>query len=322
MTPLAHLSWLGLTLIAALGTRSAQATPLREQAELSLWPGSAPGSARLTVAETVEERSSDAKNPDRAVHGIRTPTLTAFLPRQANGASIVIAPGGGYVREVIDKEGSEIAAWFTARGVTVFVLKYRLPGEGHEHGSSVPLQDAQRAVRLVRAQAAEWQLDPVRIGFLGFSAGGHVAASLATQFARKVYEPVDVSDGASARPDFVLLLYPVISMQSAIAHQGSKSALLGSHPSAADVALHSCELHVTAASPATFLALADDDRSVVPENSLRYYEALKRARVRAELHVFLQGGHGFALRGSPDDASRHWPDLAWQWLQVLGVVSR
>lgn len=320
MTPLAHLSFLGFALIAAFGTREARALPLREQAELSLWPGSAPGSAQLSVTEAVEERSADAKRPDRAVHGIRTPTLTAFLPKQPNGASLIIAPGGGYVREVIDKEGSEVAAWFAAQGVTVFVLKYRLPGEGHEHGPWVPLQDAQRAVRLVRAQAADWQLDPMRIGFLGFSAGGHVGAALATQFARKVYEPVDTSDSLSARPDFVLLLYPVISMQSGIAHQGSKRALLGPHPSAADTSLHSCELHVSSSSPPTFLALADDDHSVLPENSVRYYQALKRAGVPAELHVFVRGGHGFALRGSTDEA-RHWPEFAWQWLKALGFIS-
>ena len=270
----------------------------------------------------MEERSGDVKKPDRAVRGIRSPTLTAFLPKQANGASLIIAPGGGYVREVIDKEGSEIAGWFAEHGVTVFVLKYRLPGEGHAHASLVPLQDAQRAVRLVRAEAAAWHLDPARIGFLGFSAGGHVAASLATQFARKVYEPVDASDSLSARPDFLLLLYPVISMQEPIAHQGSKGALLGAHPSAADVALHSCELHVQSSSPPTFLALADDDHSVLPENSLRYYQALTRAGVPAELHVFLRGGHGFALRGTAEEASRHWPELAWHWLQALSVVRR
>jgi acetyl esterase/lipase len=321
MAPLTHLHWLALALVATLVTRGARAAALQQAAELPLWPGVAPGSEQVTVSETVEDRSTDAKKPDRAVHGIRTPTLTAFVPKQPNGASLIIAPGGGYVREVIDKEGSEIASWFAERGVTVFVLKYRLPGEGHAHASFVALADAQRAVRLVRSQAASWQLDPARIGFLGFSAGGHVAASLATQFARKVYEPLDPSDALSARPDFLLLLYPVISMQEPIVHQGSKHALLGAHPSAADVALHSCELHVTNASPPTFLALADDDHAVLPENSLRYYQALKRAQVRAELHVFLHGGHGFALRGPPEEASRHWPELAWQWLLGLGVVS-
>jgi acetyl esterase/lipase len=321
MTAFTHLSWLGLALVSVLGTRAAAAGALQPGAELPLWPGSAPGSEHVSLSESVEDRSGDPKKPDRAVHGIRTPTLTAFLPKQANGASLIIAPGGGYVREVIDKEGSEIAAWFAERGVTVFVLKYRLPGEGHEHGSSVPLQDAQRAVRLVRAQAASLQLDPKRVGFLGFSAGGHVAASLAAQFARKVYEPIDAADSASARPDFLLLLYPVISMQGAIAHEGSKTALLGAHPSSAELALHSCELHVQSTSPPAFLALADDDQAVLPENSLRYYQALKRAGVPAELHVFLHGGHGFALRGALTEASRHWPELAWQWLQGLGVVS-
>ncbi|HEY4106346.1 MAG TPA: alpha/beta hydrolase, partial [Polyangiaceae bacterium] len=302
MSPLIHLPWLGLLALGAavLTTRAVSAAPLRDGNEFPLWPGDAPGSAHVTVTETVEDRSTDPKKPDRAVHGIRVPTLTAFLPKQPNGASLIIAPGGGYVREVIDKEGSEVGAWFAERGVTVFVLKYRLPGEGHEHASWVPLQDAQRAVRVVRAQAASWQLDPARIGFLGFSAGGHVAASLGTEFARKVYEPLDASDALSARPDFLLLLYPVVSMQDPVAHQGSKHALLGAHPSAVDSALHSCDLHVQSTSPPTFLALADDDHSVLPENSLRFYQALKRAQVRAELHVYLHGGHGFALRGPPE----------------------
>ena len=322
MLPLAQLGWLSVVLVAAFGARHAHAALLTERAELPLWPGSAPGSARLVISESVEERSADAAKPDRAVRGVVTPTLTAFLPKQANGVSLIIAPGGGYVREVIDKEGTEVARWFAAHGITVFVMKYRLPGEGHEHASSVPLQDAQRAVRLLRSQAVGWSLDPARIGFLGFSAGGHVAASLATRFESKVYEPRDASDTLSARPDFLLLLYPVISMQAGLAHQGSKSALLGSHPSRADVALHSCELNVSSATPSTFLALADDDQSVAPENSLRYYRALERAGVHAELHVFLRGGHGFALRGTESEPSHHWPELAWQWLAALGVVSR
>jgi acetyl esterase/lipase len=233
---------------------------------------------------------------------------------------VIIAPGGGYVRTVLDKEGFETARWLAARGVSAFVLLYRLPGEGHAQRADVPLRDAQRAVRVVRGRARDFGLDPQRIGFLGFSAGGHVAASVATRFGASVYAAVDALDAGSARPDFSILLYPVISMDAGIAHGGSREMLLGPAPSAASVGKYSLENAVTAATPPTLLILTDDDAVVLPENGLRYYSALHRNGVPAELHVFARGKHGFGIRGAQGLPVGNWPELAWTWLLASGVV--
>jgi len=200
------------------------------------------------------------------------------------------------------------------------LLLYRLPGEGHAQRADVPLQDAQRAVRLVRGRAADFALDARRIGFLGFSAGGHVAASVATRFEARVYAPVDALDASSARPDFSILLYPVISMDPSIAHAGSRQALLGDTPSAADVARHSLENAVTAATPPTLLVHASDDSAVLPDNSVRYYSALQRHGVPADLHVFARGQHGFGIRLAQGLPIGNWPELAWSWLVAGGFV--
>jgi acetyl esterase/lipase len=273
----------------------------------------------VTSKETVTERSTDPKKPDRFVTGVTRPTLKAFLPEKPNGAAVIVAAGGGYVREVMDHEGFETASWLARRGITAFYLKYRLPSEAHAHAADVPLQDAQRALRVVRAHAAEWKLDTARIGIIGFSAGGHLASSLADRFGDRTYAPVDAADGLSARPDFVLLLYPVISMHDELAHGGSKQALLGANPSADRTAAYSTEDHVTPGNPPTFIALSADDRSVVPENGTRYHRALLQAGVRSELHVFPQGGHGFGI-GRATGPCADWPRLAEAWMSALGVL--
>lgn len=309
------------TVCAALLTFVSCAAALQDRAVVPLWPGKAPGSEQVTIVEEVVQRSRDPKVPDRFVHRITRPTLTVFVPKRPVGTSLLIVPGGSYIREVFDKEGFEIATWFAARGVTAFVLKHRLPAEGHVRGSDVPLQDAQRALRLIRSKGAEWKLDPQRIGVFGASAGGHVAASLSTRFDATVYAPVDAIDRLSARPDFSLLLYPVISMQPLIAHAGSRQALLGTNPSSGQVARHSLELHVTAATPPTIIILADDERSVPPAHGLGYYQALHRMGVSAELHIYAAGGHGFALRSASTAPVARWPYTAWAWLSGRGMVS-
>jgi acetyl esterase/lipase len=288
--------------------------------EIALWPDVAPGSRGLTLKESITERSADPTIRDRFVSGVLRPRLLVFPAPRPNGTGVILAPGGGFVREVLDKEGFETARWLAARGVSAFVLVYRLPGEGHAQRADVPLQDAQRAVRLVRGRANDFGLDAHRIGFLGFSAGGHVAASVATRFEAKVYAPVDALDAGSARPDFSILLYPVISMDASIAHGGSRQALLGEAPSAAAVASASLENAVTASTPPTLLILTDDDPAVPPDNGVRYYSALHRNGVPAELHVFASGKHGFGIRLAQGLPVGDWPKMAQTWLEASGFL--
>ena len=307
----------------ATATPAAAASPAPLDAatpELPLWPGVAPGSEGVAVQESITERSTDAAVHDRFVAGVVRPRLLVFRAAKPSGTGVIITPGGGYGRTVLDKEGFETARWLAARGVSAFVLLYRLPGEGHAQRADVPLQDAQRAVRLVRGRAQELGLDAHRIGFLGFSAGGHVAASVATRFDAKVYAPVDALDAGSARPDFSILIYPVISMDASIGHGGSRRALLGETPSAAALATYSLENAVTAATPPTLLILADDDTVVLPENSLRYYSALHRNGVPAELHIFARGKHGFGIRGAQGLPVGNWPELVGAWLAASGFA--
>lgn len=289
--------------------------------ELPLWPGVAPGSEGLALKESITERSTDPRVRDRFIAGVLRPRLLHFRPAKPSGTGVIITPGGGYGRTVLDKEGFETARWLAARGVSAFVLLYRLPGEGHARRADVPLQDAQRAVRVVRGRARELGLDGQRIGFLGFSAGGHVAASVATRFDAQVYAPVDALDAGSARPDFSILIYPVISMDASIAHAGSRRALLGDAPSPEALAAYSLENAVTAGTPPTLLILADDDTVVPPENGLRYYSALHRSGVPAELHVFTRGKHGFGIRGAQGLPVGNWPDVAWTWLGASGFAA-
>jgi acetyl esterase/lipase len=296
--------------------------PVKELEPIPLWRDAAPGSGQLALEEKITERSSDPSKPDRIVTGITRPSLTIFAPAHADGAALIVASGGGYVREVLDKEGSEVARWFAPRGVTVFLLKYRLPGEGHEDGKDVPLQDAQRAVRIARSRASQFGVDPSRIGVMGFSAGGHLAASIGARFADKVYEPTDEIDAVSARPDYVILLYPVISMEEGLAHGNSRRALLGDKPSAAAMAAYSADTRVGPTAPPTLLILADDDPSVLPENSLRYYEALHRAGVPAELHIYRQGKHGFGIRAARGMPVAEWPEVAWNFMAAGGIVQK
>lgn len=283
-----------------------------------LWPGKPPGALAVLPREQVVDRRPRSGFQDRVVTGIGEPLLTVFRPAKPNGAACLIAPGGGYIRVVIDKEGFEIAHRLAAAGVTCFVLRYRLPAEGWADASDVPLQDAQRAMRVIRAGAQRWRIDPKRVAALGCSAGGHVAASLATGYAREVYAPVDDADRLSARPDLSALLYPVIDMSLPYAHKGSRTALLGPRPTAATEAVYSPHRQVTAGTPPTFLVHAADDPSVPVENSLNHLAALRAARVPAEAHIFEEGGHGFGIwlaRGKPAHA---WPELFVAWAARRG----
>ena len=242
------------------------------------------------------------------------PTLEIYRPASPNGAAVIVAPGGGYQRVVIDKEGRDTAAWLNSIGVTAFVLKYRLPDEGHEHGRDVPLQDAQRAVRIVRAHATAWGLDAARVGFLGYSAGGHLAASVAFFADRVVYTPVDTADALSARPDFVILGYAVAG------NKGPRPATLeGLTPRQQLLWEYRIEVTTGAKYLPGFLLQAGDDPAVNSLDAVAIYSALKYARTAAELQLFRRGDHGFGIRDAQGPSSR-WPAFCADWLKEIGVL--
>ncbi|MFH7013580.1 alpha/beta hydrolase [Flavobacterium sp. FlaQc-52] len=247
---------------------------------------------------------------------VTIPTLTVFLPKEIkpNQTAVIILPGGGYSHLAIAKEGTKVAEWFTSMGIVAFVLKYRLPSDLIMKDKAIgPLQDAQESVRYVRQNAAKWNIDTTKIGIMGFSAGGHLASTLATHYEEKVYE---TASKVSARPDFSLLIYPVISMQNEITHKGSQTNLLGTTPSSALIDSFSNEKRVTAQSPPAFLVHATDDEVVLPENSINYYLALKKNKVTAELHLYEKGGHGFGL--GVNGTSKYWTKDCEEWLKSNG----
>ncbi len=295
---------------------------LQPSATIDLWPGGAPGMADPAPVEIVNERSTDPTYADRAVSGIAVPRMVVFRPPEPNGAAIVLTPGGGYKNIVIDKEGHELARWLAARGVTVFVLYYRLPGEGWSDRANVALADAQRAMRLVRRHAADYEVDPDRVGAMGFSAGGHVCADLAARFESAVYRPVDDADRLSARPTLAAPIYPVISMSAPLAHAGSRSNLLGDSPSPADEEAHSPHRNVPEGAPPHFLLHAEDDGAVPVANSLALRAALVQRGVPVETHLFAHGGHGFGLRYTAGKPVAAWPSLFLEFAKSVGLLLR
>ena len=286
-----------------------------------LWPGIPPGGSGVHPTLTIEDRENlFSATRDRIAMGIAAPTLTVFRPQAPNGAALLIVPGGGYSRILIDKEGGDIAERFDLSGVTGFVLTYRLPSEGWADGPDVPLQDAQRAMRLIRANAARFGIDRGRVGVIGFSAGGHLAASLATRHGARVSAPIDPTDHEDASPSFAALIYPVITMLAPFAHEASRERLLGEHPTTAERAAYSCERLVNADTPPSFLVAAADDPDVPIENTLSMFASLRAAHVPAEMHIFEEGGHGFGLRGAQGKPVSAWPDLLLRWLGRHGYV--
>ena len=239
--------------------------------------------------------------------------LTVYRPAQANGTAVVICPGGGYGGHAIQPEGHGIAAWLNGHGITGVVLEYRLPAGRHQ----VPLLDAQRAIRTVRANAKAWEIDPARIGIIGFSAGGHLASTAATHFDDGDSKATDLVDRVSCRPDFAILIYPVITMD-ATTHQGSRQNLLGKDPSSKLVELFSNEKQVTAKTPPTFLAHAKDDTVVVPANSQMFYDALQAYKVPGQYLELASGGHGLnGYKGPMWDA---WQEKSLAWLTELKLL--
>lgn len=281
----------------------------------SVWPqGDAPGAAQSPVAFKLEEHHTGPSAFDRSVTGVRAPHITVYAPEKPNGVGILVTPGGSYRRVVLDKEGSALAPFFNPRGYTLFVMTYRMPGDGHAEGANAPLADVQRAMRLIRARAPEWQLDPQKIGVLGFSAGGHVAASLGTRHDEPVYAPLDEIDRHSARPAFMALVYPVITMHQEIDHPGSRHELIGDAPTPEQIRHYSLEKRVTADTPPTFLLHAADDPAVKVENSVVMFTALRRHGVPVEMHIFEQGKHGFGIRDAQGLPVSAWPEMMMAWM--------
>jgi acetyl esterase/lipase len=251
------------------------------------------------------------------------PSLTIYLPpdEKAMGTAVVICPGGGYGHLAMDHEGHQIAQWLNSFGVAGFILKYRHRNSGVGYGHPAPLQDAQRAVRIVRSRAKEWNIDPGRIGILGFSAGGHLASSAGTHFQKRYSEAKDPIDKIHCRPDFMILIYPVISFTEWCAHSGSRRNLLGNNPDKELVENLSNERQVTAETPPTFLVHANDDKPVPPENSIYFYLALRKAKVPAEMHIYEKGGHGFGL-GKQNTAESSWPVRCEDWMRGQELLDK
>ena len=281
------------------GAVAQNAPPLiQEPQTIPLWQGRAPG-ALGDAAEDI-------------------PTLTIYMPPNTAGpmTAVIVAPGGGYRTLSMNKEGRIPATYLNSLGIAAFVLKYRL---GPKYRHPIELGDMQRAIRTLRSRASEWHLAPDRIGVMGFSAGGHLASTASTQFARGNAAPADAIDGASSRPDFAILAYPVISLSEAWTHQGSRTMLLGDN---ADVSLArqlSTDTQVTAETPPTFLFHTNADTAVPVENSVHYFLALRKARVPAELHIFKDGAHGAGMPMN-DTALSEWPTVLANWLRASGFL--
>jgi len=275
---------------------------------LPLWPEGVPGA---------KPGMGPARVEDGRTSNVSEPTLTVFAPAvdRANGTAVIICPGGGYVRLSTQREGEQYAHWLSSLGVTSFVLTYRMAEFGHP----APLQDVLRAVRLVRSQAAQYRVRADRIGVMGSSAGGHLAASAGTLFDHPLGRTGAELDKVNARPDFLMLMYPVITMDGPAVHAGSRKALLGASPSAESVALMSVERQVTKATPPTLLIHTQEDAAVPVENSILFYQALTRAKVPAEMYLFEHGSHGMGMRGGLGTAS-DWPRRAEEWLRGRGLL--
>ena len=259
--------------------------------ELPLWPAGAPNSNGLSGAEEMLDGG-------RVSH-VSTPSVTVYKAEKPNGMAIIMCPGGGYALLAMNHEGHDMAPWLNAQGITYIVLKYRMPNGHYE----VPLSDAEQAIRLVRRHAKEWNIRPDRIGIMGASAGGHLAASLATLYSSE-----------ETRPDFQILLYPVISMQTGVMHGGSRQNLLGKEPSQELTEKFTLEKQVNERTPQAFLVLSADDRSVPPANGIHYFEALLQHQVPATLHVYPTGGHGWGFRDA-FPYKRQWTGELEKWLR-------
>lgn len=289
---------------------------INAQETIPLYEGIVPNSKPYTTKEWWEPQS----NGDTIVHYISQPTLTVFLPEKAkaNGTAVIICPGGGYWITSIVKEGFAVARKFNEMGVAAFVLNYRIPNDSSMVDKKIgPLQDGQRAIQFVRLNAKKWNIDPGKVGIMGFSAGGHVASTVATHF-KKNY--IANTENINLRPDFAILIYPVISFQDNIGHIGSRDQLIGKNPPQNLIDSFSNELQVTAGTPPAFLVHATNDDVVPVMNSVSYYEALLKYKIPAEMHLYKSGGHGFGMNNPTSDDE--WMERCRNWMKSMGLLQQ
>jgi len=280
---------------------------------LPLWNGTPPLQKEMDLKEEVVSEGIVR------IGNVQIPTIEVYLPAKqiATGQAVVIFPGGGYSILAYDWEGTDFAKWLNSQGIAGIVVKYRLPKSASLTDSKeVPLMDAQRAIRLVRQNASGWNIDPTKVGVMGFSAGGHLASTLSTQYSHTVDRTMDAVDILTARPDFSILVYPVITFVNPAIHSGSMKALLGENQTEELKKRFSAELNVTEETPVTFLVHAGDDTGVPVENSLLYYAALRAKGVSTSLHVYPKGGHGFAF-GLGKGPVENWRDVLLDWMKAL-----
>ena len=330
-----------LCVVFALGGLSAQTPawqPSPGHTQVPIWPGLVPDAQPVegpeesgTVVDSVGSKKLVAGRPWVYVGRVSQPTMIVYSPEGSNtGAAFVVFPGGGYNVLAIDLEGTEVCVWLTLKGITCVLLKYRVtdvgpyPGSGPYPESPMALEDAQRTVGLVRSHAAEWHIDPHKIGVLGFSAGGHLSAAISTHFAKRLYPVVDTADKESCRPDFAVAIYPGhLSLPAAEwdAKQGTKKFVVR-HPATADkdIALNP-DVPVTSQTPPTFLLQAEDDHVDNVDDALAYYIALKKAGVPVEMHLYAHGGHAFGLRRTRFPITG-WPQLVETWLATIGMIPK
>jgi acetyl esterase/lipase len=296
-------------LLPLLMTAIIPSAPAAAPLEIPLWPEGVPGARDIGP-----EQNSDGIN----VSNVSVPTLTVYGPAvdRPNGTAVIICPGGGYTNLSFEREGVQFAHWLSTLGVTSFVLKYRMKEFGHP----APLQDMLRAVRLVRSRAAEFKVNPARLGVMGSSAGGHLAACAGTMFDDPAGRTGAALDAVSARPDFLLLMYPVITMEDPFVHAGSRRSLLGPSPAPELRRQLSVDQRVTAATPPTLLIHTQADRTVPVENSILFFQALTRAGVPAEMYLFEHGTHGMGMKADFGTASE-WPKRAEEWLRSRGLLT-
>ncbi|MEI6276614.1 MAG: alpha/beta hydrolase [Prolixibacteraceae bacterium] len=290
------------------------AVRLNAQQSIPLYEGPIPNS----IPYAMQEIRMENNGLFLGYRSIAQPTLAIYLPDQASatGAAVVICPGGGYGMESYRLEGTNIAETFVKNGIAAFILKYRLPSDSIMKDKSIgPLQDAQQAIRIVRERAREWNIDPAKIGMMGFSAGGHLASTAGTHFDQTF---ILNEKNTSLRPDFLVLVYPVISMTDELTHGGSRKNLLGVNPSADQIQLFSNEMHVNPRTPPAWITHTGDDTVVPVENSVRFYQALIRNKVAAEMHLFPAGNHGFVLKLPTDE----WMKPLFLWMSKGGFTKK
>ncbi len=289
---------------------------VRGQEILPLYPKGIPNSKPVPDKEKREVR----ENGMHIISDITVPTLTVFLPASpaSTRTAVVICPGGGYHINAIKHEGLDIAKKLNEWGIAAFVLKYRIPSDASMINKEIgPLQDAQQAIRMVRENAKKWNIDPGKVGIMGFSAGGHLASTVATHFNKAL---IPDAQNVNLRPDFLVLGYPVISFTDSIGHIGSRDNLLGKSPSMQKIREYSNELQVTNETPVTFLIHASDDKVVLPFNSIAFYESLIRHNIPAELHIYERGGHGFGMDNPTTEED--WMNTLRNWLVSRGLLTR